>query len=117
MIVGEVKEGLARFNPAMRDPGVLAVALARFGCCSASEAEALTTRLLAEGRADAPAGHAIRMVAFGAVAESIAAGRWTTVSMAHVVDFLRAYLRNHWDVLRHAQIKDQTLGLLALLEK
>jgi len=32
MIVGEVKEGAARFNAAMRDPVVLEVALARFGC-------------------------------------------------------------------------------------
>jgi hypothetical protein len=37
--------------------------------------------------------------------------------MGHVVDFLRSYLRDHWDVLRHAQIKDPTLGLLSLLEK
>jgi hypothetical protein len=31
MIVGEVKEGLARFNAATRDPVVLELALARFG--------------------------------------------------------------------------------------
>src|SRR5690348_4607764 len=33
MIVGEVKEGAARSNAAMRDPAVIEVALARFGCC------------------------------------------------------------------------------------
>lgn len=33
MIVGEVKEGPAPFNSATRDPEVLGVALARFGCC------------------------------------------------------------------------------------
>ena len=117
MIVGEVKEGAARFNPATRDPAVLEVALARFGCCAPEEAQDLTARLLSRGRVDAPAGHAIRMVAFGAVPESSAGGHWTTVPMGHVVDFLRSYLRDHWDVLRHAQIKDPTLGLLALLEK
>ena len=37
--------------------------------------------------------------------------------MGHVVDYLRGYLREHWDTLRHAQIKDPTIGLLALLEK
>ena len=37
--------------------------------------------------------------------------------MRHVVQFLRSYLREHWDVLRHAQIKDAALGVLALIEK
>ena len=37
--------------------------------------------------------------------------------MHHVIEFLRSYLRGHWEVLRHAQIKDSTLAVLALLEK
>ena len=37
--------------------------------------------------------------------------------MAHVVGFLRGYLREHWDVLKHAQVKDPTVGVLTLLEK
>lgn len=117
MIVGEVKEGAARFNAAMRDPVVLEIALARFGCCSADHARALTQELLSRGRVDTPAGHAIRMVAFGAVPDDSADRHATVVAMRHVVDFLRSYLREHWDVLHHAQIKDPTLGLLALLEK
>jgi hypothetical protein len=117
MIVGEVKEGAARFNPATRDPAVLEVALARFGCCSPDQAAGLAARLLSRGRVDAPGGHAIRTVAFGAVPDTGSGGHWTTVPMGHVVDFLRSYLRDHWDVLRHAQIKDPTLGLLSLLEK
>ena len=117
MIVGEVKEGAARFNPATRDPTVLQIALARFGCCPADAAEDLVARLLSRGRVDAPAGHAIRMVAFGTVPDASAGGHWTTVPMNHVVDFLRRYLRDHWEILRHTQVKDPTLGLLALLEK
>lgn len=117
MIVGEVKEGAARFNPATRDPAVLEVALARFGCCSPGEATGLTARLLSSGRVVAPEGHVIRLVAFGAASERASDAHWTTVPMGHVADFLRRYLREHWDVLRHAQIKDPTLGLLALLEK
>lgn len=38
MIVGEVKEGAARLNDAMRDPVVLEVALTRFGCCAPEHA-------------------------------------------------------------------------------
>lgn len=117
MIVGEVKEGAARFNAAMRDPVVLEIALARFGCCSAEHARELTRELLSRGRVDTPAGHAVRIVAFGAVPAGTSDRHATIVPMRHVVDFLRRYLRDHWDVLHHAQIKDPTLGLLALLEK
>lgn len=83
MIVGEVKEGAAHFNPAMRDPVVLEVALARFGCCSPDDAP--TPRLLSRGQADASAGHTIRLVAFGSTPDTDAGRHWTTVPMRHVV--------------------------------
>ncbi len=117
MIVGEIKEGAARFNPATRDPAVLEIALARFGCCSAEEMEPVVRSLLSRGRAETPAGHVVRMVAFGAAPEAADPQRWTTVPMAHVVGFLRGYLEQHWDVLRHAQLREQGLSMLALLEK
>jgi hypothetical protein len=117
MIVGEVKEGAARLNAAMRDPVVLEVALARFGCCPEEHASILTRQLLARGHATTPGGHSIRMVAFGDIPDSDRQGPWTTVPMRHVVLFLRDYLREHWAVLRHAQIRDPALGVLALIEK
>jgi hypothetical protein len=117
MIVGEVKEGTARFNDAARDPAVLAVALARFGCCSPDHSPGLARQLIVDGRAETPEGHAVRMVAFGAAPEHPSHPRSTIVPMRHVVEFLRNYLHQHWDVLRHAQLKDPTIGLLALLEK
>ena len=117
MIVGEVKEGAARLNAAMRDPVVLEVALARFGCCPEEHAAILTRQLLARGHATTPDGHSIRMVAFGDIPGSDRQGPWTTVPMRHVVLFLRDYLREHWAVLRHAQIRDPALGVLALIEK
>lgn len=117
MIVGEVKEGAARFNPATRDPNVVQVALARFGCCHSAQAGGLARALLERGRIDAPSGHTLRMVAFGSVSDTAGVGLWHTVPMHQVVAFLRAHLHQHWDVLRHAQIKDPTIGILALLEK
>jgi|CXWL01.1.fsa_nt_gi hypothetical protein len=117
MIVGEVKEGAARLNAAMTDPAVLEVALARFGCCPPDHAPALTGELLTHGHVITPAGHAIRMVAFGDSPDSHRQGPWTTIPMKHVVRFLRAYLKEHWDVLRHAQFREPALGVLALLEK
>jgi hypothetical protein len=117
MIVGEVKESAARFNDATRDPAVLAVALARFGCCPPEHVDALTRRLLRRGHAVTPAGHAVRMVAFGDAPDPKRRGAWTTVPIGHVVEFLREYLRAHWQILRHAQLRDPVLGVLALIEK
>lgn len=117
MIVGEVKEGTARLNDAMRDPVVLEVALTRFGCCADEHAADITTQLLAKGHVTAPEGHSIRMVAFGDVADGDRRGPWTTVPMRHVVMFLRTYLKDHWSILRHAQIRDPAFGVLALIEK
>lgn len=37
--------------------------------------------------------------------------------MNHVVGYLQAYLHAHWHVLRHAQIHDEGLAVLALMEK
>jgi len=39
------------------------------------------------------------------------------ISLKHVVSFLQDYLRQHWDVLRHAQFKDPAFGFLMTLEK
>jgi hypothetical protein len=117
MIVGEVKEGVARFNAAMRDPAVLAVALARFGCCREEHVHDVVSQLLSRGSASAPGGHSVRMVAFGDVGDDDRPSTWTTVSMRHVVEFLQHHLRQHWEVLRHAQIRDPAFAVLALLEK
>lgn len=103
MIVGEVKEGAARLNRAMRDPGVLEVALARFGCCPPEDAHEVTRELLANGHAENHAGQTVRIIAFGDTKDepSSHSGR-TTVSMRHVVEYLQGYLSQHWPVLRHA---------------
>lgn len=95
MIVGEVKEGSARLNPALRDPAVLAVALTRFGCCPADESQTLTRQLIRTGTATTQAGHHIRMVAFGDAHDQVPHGPWLIVPMRHVVQFLQEYLSAH----------------------
>ena len=117
MIVGEVKAGPARLNAAMRNPAVLEVALARFGCCSIDYTQTATQELLARGHVITPGGHAIRIVAFGDAPDGNHPGNWKTIPMGHVVAFLQQYLRERWNVLRHAPIKDPTLDVLALIEK
>jgi hypothetical protein len=69
------------------------------------------------GHAITPAGHAVRMVAFGDTPDSEQRDSWTTVQMSHIVSFLQTYLSDHRDALRHAQIKDQALAVLALIQK
>jgi hypothetical protein len=117
MLIGEVKEGRAELNEGARDPLVLRTALARFGCCSPAEAGNLAESLLRKGHTILPSGHRLRMVAFGAVREEDGTHTYDTLSMGHVVRFLQEYLRQHWDVLRHAQFKDPAFGFLMTLEK
>lgn len=117
MLIGEVKEGRAELNLATRDPDVLEAALIRFGCCSDEPAREAVQQLLRRGRATLPNGHQVRMVAFGAKTDGSNEAVDFAVSLGHVADFLRSYLADHWDVLRHGQFKDPTLGFLMTLEK
>lgn len=117
MLIGEVKEGRARLNPAMRDPRVLGVALARFGCCPPQDSARSAEALLRNGHVTTPGGHRARIVAFGAGEEASARRAALVVDLAHVIEFLRAYFREHWRVIRHAQFKDDVLALMMLFEK
>ena len=115
MIVGEVKEGRAVLNEAATDPMALRTALVRFGCCPPEQAGLLVTDLMREGRATLPIGHDIRMVVFGSTAAE--GGKYHTITLGHAVGFLQDYLREHWDVLHHAEQKDPAFGFLLMLEK
>lgn len=117
MIVGEVKEGKPRLNPAMRDPAVLEAAFTRFGCCPADLAADLVDELLRNGRVVAPAGHVIRTVAFGNPQHTGSSRRWHTVPLEHIIDYLTDNLRSNWPAIGRTQIKDEVLGLFALMEK
>lgn len=115
MIIGEVKEGRARLNKTMRNPSVIAATLARFGCCHPADAEAMAQRLLHKGRAETREGHEVRVVVFASGGDGDP--RFQIVSLGHVVAFLRGYLRQHWNLLSHAQFGDPVLSLLMTLEK
>ena len=117
MLVGEVKEGDVHLNPAARNPVTLGTALARFGCCTPAEAPGIVDHLLKHGRAATAHGHQIRMVAFGAASQIAETHSYRTIPLSHVLAFLQEHLRSYWEVLRHAQLKDPTLGFLAMLEK
>lgn len=117
MLIPEVKEGRAQLNPAARDPAVLAAALTRFGCCSSHEVGPVVRALLRQGHTNTPCGHRVRMVVFGSATEAADAPHYQVIPMGHVVEYLRRYLREHWDALGHTQFKDPALGFLLMLEK
>lgn len=117
MLVGEVKEGRAVLNRGATDPAVLRSMLARFGCCPMHDVGQLVKQLIRKGRVTAPSGHCVRLVAFGSGTESVERRHYEVIDLGHVVQFLQGYLRQHWEVLRHAQFKDPALGFLMTLEK
>lgn len=96
---------------------MIEAALARFGCCLPDEVEASVAELLEKGRSTLSNGHRIRMVAFGTGPGGTGRGVDAVVPLGRVVEFLGSYLDEHWEVLRHAQFKDDTLGFLAVMEK
>ncbi|HRQ63626.1 MAG TPA: hypothetical protein PKZ76_01955 [Xanthomonadaceae bacterium] len=117
MIVGEVKRGRARFNPATRRPEVLAAALMRFGCCTPTEALALAQRLVRHGHAQSHHGHAIRMIAFGSSDPEDTPSSWRVVPLSAIVRGLREHLSGQWTRLKQVQFGNPSLDLLALLER
>ena len=117
MIVGEVKEGVPKLNAAARNPAVLTAVLTRFGCCSPEEAPAAIQALAQKGSAVLPNGHQIRMLVFAPASRGQVKTAYRLVSLGHVVQFLQAHLRDHWEVFRHAQWKDPAFGFLATIEK
>ena len=117
MIVGEVKIGAAELNEAATDPAVLRSALRRFGCCDRHDTARVVDALLREGRATNPAGHQVRMVAFGSIAPARPHPTYQIVLLGDVLRFLRRYLHAHWSVLHHADFKDPAFSFLMMLEK
>lgn len=118
MLVGEVKEGRAEFNPSGLRETVLTAALARFGCCSPDESDGIAGRLLQEGRADTLGGHTIRLVAFGSdVGPPRRPVRYLRIPLGHVVSFLESWLETHWEVLRHAHSGDPGLAFMTVILK
>jgi hypothetical protein len=117
MIIGEVKEGVAEFNRSGRRRPVLRAALSRFGCCPSKETSHIVKELLKTGIAISESGHQIRLVAFGSTRGDLRNPGFQQIMLDHVIHFLQSYLRDHWELLRHAQFKDPALGFLATTEK
>ena len=117
MIIGEVKAGVAELNRAATNPAVLRAALMRFGCCDHHDTASVVDALLRTGRTTNPAGHQVRMVAFGSTPASQPHPPYQVILLRDVLKFLREYMRVHWPVLHHADFKDPAFSVLMMLEK
>lgn len=117
MIIGEVKEGTGRLNPGSRDPIVLRATLIRFGCCGIEEADHVVNALLQQGRATTKAGHRIRMMVFGSTRDEAGSRGFDFIPLGHLVNYLNDHIAEHWQRLRHSQIKDPALAFMLTLEK
>ena len=117
MIIGEVKIGTAELNQAATNPAVLRAALMRFGCCDHGDTMRVVDALLKNGYATNPAGHQVRMVAFGSAPPSGLHPAFKVILLRDVLRFLQRYLLAHWSVLHHADFKDPAFSFLMLLQK
>ncbi|MFC5730835.1 MULTISPECIES: hypothetical protein [Nocardioides] len=95
-------EHVDAIHDAMGDPGYTAhkhghasrlTTLSRFGCCTAAEAEDVVARLLRHGAVVTPAGHTVRVVAFGNAHGSLSNGPCHAVTLDHVIGYLQDHPR------------------------
>lgn len=120
LIIGEVKEGRPRVNPALRSRETLTTALARLGLTSHRQAESLVKGLQKKGEVRIEAGGRvpcrIRLMAFGGGSPVDRIG-YRVFQLRRVARFVRSHLRRYEDVLRAVELADPALGVLHLLEK
>ena len=116
VVICEVKEGAAVLNRGARDPDVLAAVLTRFGCCPPDRVERAVASLMEDGEARLD-GVTLRMLGFGSRIDPDLVRAFLPMTLGAAVEWLRDYLRRNWPLLRHAQVKHDALGILALLEQ
>ena len=120
VIVGEVKEGRARLNPALRHEETIAFALRRLGCCPEATVQAEARTIARAGVHDMTMPGQmrcrIRLVAFAGYG-SLPERNVLTIELGHCVRFISERLHSARDVLAGAQFKDAVLGILELQDK
>jgi hypothetical protein len=120
-IIGEVKEGKPRINPALLYDDTLYTALIRAGHCPPQVLDRLVEDLQRDGEAFVSANDSgiparVRLVAFGD-GEGAEEPGYTVVPLSQVAKFVQTHLRRYHQVLHPVRITDPALGLLHLLEK
>ncbi|MEJ2546489.1 MAG: hypothetical protein P8125_01585 [Gemmatimonadota bacterium] len=119
VIIGEVKEGRAHLNRAIRSPEALRMGLNRIGICRGNEleatAEALSERAEVRLEASRPV-RRVRLVAFG-VGTSRKTETHYVVSLRDAMEFVEKLMLRAHDVLLPSTLSDPVLGFLHLRNK
>lgn len=117
VIIGEVKQGEAVFNPGLTRHEVLHAVLHRVEWIYASPLEDVIGHLSDSGMSTVPArsGGVIRtrLVAFGRAERS----NLNTISLSHIVEVMVRFMDEFDDVLLPAQFKEPAQAFLRLLAK
>ncbi len=117
VIIGEVKQGPADFNPALKDHGVLFSMLRRLEWIYPLTLNEVIDGLQRHGvhRAPARGGGAVRtrLVAFGRSRQS----NLNTVSISHMITTLLDFFEEHEEAFRPSQFREPAPAFLRLLLK
>ena len=119
VIIGEVKEGRAHLNRAIRSPEALRLGLARVGMCDEQEldtaAEALSEQAVVRLESSSPI-RQVRLIAFG-MGTSRKTPTHYVVSLKDAWDFINDLMVREHELLLPATLSDPVLGLLHLEQK
>lgn len=118
VIIGEVKQGEAVFNPGLTDHRVLHTVIRRVEWIYGSAVEKVVDEVSSNGVAvtsscDGSTTVRTRLVAFGRSAET----DLHTISLSHMVEQMTAFMTDFDDVLRSANFKDPASAFMRLLAK
>lgn len=117
VIVGEVKQGQAEFNPGIKDHGVLRTMLRRVGWMYDAGIDEVIAGLQRQGidRTPGKGGATVRtrLVAFGRSPQS----NLNTISLSHIVTTLLEFFEKHEDAFRPIQFREPAPAFLSLLLK
>ena len=117
VIIGEVKQGSAEFNPGLKDHRVLHSVLRRIDWIYVDHLNDVVTGLQQEGvhYAGARGGGSVRtrLVAFGRDDET----SLNTITHTHIVQTLTRFFSEFDDAFRPVQFKDPATAMLRLLQK
>jgi hypothetical protein len=117
VIIGEVKQGEAVFNPGLTRHEVLHTVLQRVEWIYATELDGVIGQLTESGVSLLPSRSGglvrTRLVAFGRADVS----NLNTISLSHIVEAMVRFMDEFDDVLRPAQFKEPAQAFLRLLAK
>ncbi len=117
VVIGEVKEGQAVFNPAIKRHEVIHSVLRRVGWVFDEPLEPIVDEVMAAGLAVRPgrsgAAVRVRLVAFGRSPRN----DLHVISLTHIFETMVRFMEDFDDVLRPARFKDPAPGLIRLLVK